>query len=234
MSASEIHVPSGAAELPDEYVASFGKDAAVGCFTAAEPLLLSRRDRVLLRTPRGLEIGAILGPATIRQTRLLGAHVRGDLMRPLTSADDSIVERMAQLAGDVLSASERVREETGLSVCVIDAEAFFDLRHALLHILHPDPDDLGSFAETLSRRLGVVVRLANLALSAEAGEEDHGCGKPDCGKTDGSDGGCSSCSSGGCSTGGCATGCGHGATDLRPYFAHLREQMESHQRVPLV
>ena len=32
-----------------------------------------------------------------------------------------------------------------------------------------------------------------------------------------------------------ATGCGTGgsAVDLRPYFAHLRDQMEASQRVPL-
>jgi hypothetical protein len=108
---------------------------------------------------------------------------------------------------------------------ILDAEAFFDLRHALLHILHPNPEDLGAFAETLSQRTGIVVHLANLAIPAEI--EEHGCGKPDCG---GGEGGCSSCS-----TGGCSTGCGTGgsAVDLRPYFAHLRDQMEASQRVPL-
>ncbi len=220
----------GAMEFPDQFVASFGKDAALGCFTASGPLTLARHDRVLLQTPRGLEIGAVLGPATLRQARLLGAHVRGDLLRPLTAADEPVVQKMLSLAGEVLAESERLLSECDISLSLIDAEAFFDLRHALLHILHARPDDLAPFVETLSRRTGLDVRLANLAIPAEP--EVHGCGEPNCGGG-GGEGGCSTCSTGG----GCATGCGTGTTappDLRPYFAHLREQMETNQRVPLV
>jgi hypothetical protein len=215
----------GIMEFPDQFVASFGKDAALGCFTAAGPLRLARHDRVLLQTPRGLEVGEILGPATIRQARLLGPAVRGQLIRPLSSADHSTIERMTALADELLTASERVRSDLGADVSILDAETFFDLRHALLHILHPHPDDLGAFTEALSSRTGLLVRLANLALPAEP--EEHGCGKPDCGS---GAGGCATCSNGGCSTG-CGTG---SATDLRPYFAHLREQMDAHARVPLL
>jgi hypothetical protein len=218
--------PSAATEFPDQFVASFGKDAGLGCFRAAEPLTLARHDRVLLQTPRGLEVGSILGPATIRQARLLGAQVRGELLRPLTTADDPVIEEMSSLAEKVMTASECLRGELGIGLTLIDAEAFFDLRHALLHILHPNPDDLNVFTAELSDRTDLDVRLANLAISAEP--EEHGCGKPDCGS---GEGGCSSCS-----TGGCSTGCGTGASavDLRPYFAHLRDQMETKHRVPLV
>jgi hypothetical protein len=217
---------SGATELPDQFVASFGKDAALGCFTSDGTLTLSRHDRVLLQTPRGLEIGRVLGPATIRQARLLGAHVHGELLRPLTPADDAVIDQMGQLAGAVMTASELLRNEMGLALSLIDAEAFFDLQNALLHVLHPNPDDLAAFVETVCVRTGLAVRLANLAIPTE--HEEHGCGKPDCGSGEGH---CTSCS-----TGGCATGCGTGgaAPDLRPYFAHLRDQLDARQRVPLV
>lgn len=220
----------GAMEFPDQFVASFGKDAALGCFTASGPLELARHDRVLLQTPRGLEIGAVLGPATLRQARLLGAHVRGELLRPLTASDEPIVRKMSLVARELLSEGEQLVKESDIALTLIDAEAFFDLRHALLHVLHPSPDDLAPFVETLSHRTGLDVRLANLAIPAEA--EVHGCGEPNCGGG-GGEGGCSTCST----SGGCATGCGTGSTappDLRPYFAHLREQMETNHRVPLV
>lgn len=221
----------GTTELPDQYVASFGKDAAVGCFAVSssasgQGISFARHDRVLLKTPRGLEVGSILGPASIRQARLLGADVRGDLVRSLSAEDDSVLERMSSLALEVLSTGERLLKESDMPLSLIDAEIFFDLRHALLHILHPNPDVLADFVQTICDRTGLVVRLANLALPAEV--EEHGCGKPDCGS---GEGGCSSCS-----TGGCSTGCGTGAAppDLRPYFAHLRDQMETNHRVPLV
>ena len=218
---------SGAFEFGDQFVAAFGKDAALGCFAAAQASSFSRRERVLVKTPRGLEIGEILGPATLRQARLLGAQAQGDIVRPLTSTDEATVRRMHELAGELLAQSERLLLETNSELSLIDAEVFFDLRHALLHILHPNPDDLATFVETLCERTGLIVRLANLAIAPEP-EPQHGCDKPDCGS---GGGGCTSCS-----TGGCSTGCGTGSTaapDLRPYFAHLRDQMETSQRIPL-
>lgn len=216
----------GATELTDLFVAAFGKDAAVGCFTAAGPMTLARHAAVLLQTPRGLEVGRIMGPATLRQARLLGGQVRGDLIRVLTSDDDEALAEMARLGHRVLDEAERLAAESDMPLSLLDAEAFFDLGHAVVHILHPNPDDLATFAESLSRRVGITVQLVNLALPAEPA---HGCGKSDCGE-----GGCSSggCSTGGCSTGGCSTGCGSGAVDIAPYFAELREKMES-RRIPL-
>ena len=42
----------GATEFADQFVCSFGKDAALGCFEATAPIDLRRRDRVLLESPR--------------------------------------------------------------------------------------------------------------------------------------------------------------------------------------
>ena len=220
----------GETEFPDQFLASFGKDAAIGCFTADSPRSLPRHTPVLLKTPRGLETGHILGPATIRQARLVGAHVHGDLVRVLNFDDDDTLDKMSSLAQDVLDTAQRLAEESDIPVSLLDAEVFFDLGHALLHVLHPNPDDLAPFVKDLSDSLGLDIRLANLAVPIPAAEEDPGCGKPNCGEGD-----CGS-GEGGCSTGGCSTGCGTGgqAVDLKPYFAHLREQMETTGRVPLV
>lgn len=219
-------------ELPDQLLASFGKDAAVGCFLADGPLELPRHAPVLLQTPRGLEVGHVLGPATIRQARLVGAHVRGTLVRALTP-DDAIGQNAAEnLSRELLFAAERLvassTEDLAKPMSLIDAEVLFDRTHALLHVLHPNPDELGPFTEALSQITGLDIRLVNLAapMPTDDPADDHGCGKPDCGS---GDGGCTSCS-----TGGCSTGCGSGSVDLKPYFANLRDQMEASNRTPLV
>lgn len=216
-----LEAVDGSTELSDQFVAAFGKDAAVGCFTAAGPISLARHASVLLRTSRGLEVGRIMGPATLRQARLLGGQARGELLRELTADDDQTLQDMFRLGRRVLEEAERIAAESGMPLSLLDAEAFFDLGHAVLHILHPNPDDLAAFADTVSRRVGIAVQLVNLALPAEPA---HGCGKPDCGE--------GGCSSGGCSTGGCGSGCGSGSVDIAPYFAELREKMES-RRIPL-
>jgi hypothetical protein len=213
----------GGTEFDDQFVCSFGKDAAVGCFVAESSVSVHRRDRVLLETPRGLEVGEVLNAATVRQARLLGGQIRGRLIRSLNKDDDATIASMEMLAANVLSVGERMMHERLIDVPLLDAEVFFDLHSALVHILHPNPDDLAPLAEMLSTRTGLSIRFANLALPADP----HGCGEPNCGG-----GQCDSCS-----TGGCATGCGaHSKSppDLRPYFAHLREGMEASQRIRLV
>ena len=109
-----------------------------GAFSPAQGWRCARHDRVLLQTPRGLEVGSILGPATLRQARLLGAHVRGELIRTLGPDDEPIVEQMAAIAQNVLATSECLRNEFGIALSILDAEAFFDLRHAL--VAHPSSE----------------------------------------------------------------------------------------------
>ena len=212
----------------EQYVVSFGKDAALGCFTAPEPIALRRGDAVLLKTPRGIEVGEVLCPASIRQARLLGAQVRGDLLRRLADDDRTRSTDLESRGRMLLDAAHALSAEQDLNLIVLDAEVLFDGRQAMLQVLHPNPDELAGFVHALSARVGLEVRLTNLAQPLPADEpEVSGCGKPDCGS---GGGGCTSCSTGG----GCSS-CGPpGGVDVRPYFAHLRAQMEASNRVPLL
>jgi len=108
---------------------------------------------------------------------------------------------------------------------VLDVELLFDNEHAVIQHLGWGECDFAELVQRLSQQYQLEARMENLALPPVAEAEAGGCGKPDCGKTSG--GGCTSCASGGCSS------CGDHKVDLRPYFAHLREQMEQSQRVPL-
>jgi hypothetical protein len=214
-------------ELPgDQYVASFGKDAALGCFTSSEPIALSRGESVLLRTPRGIEVGEILCLASLRQARLLGAQIRGELMRAIADADRDHLARLERDGQELLDTARRIADETATSVVLLDAELLFDARHAVVQILHADADSLAGFVAKLESQTGIQVRLANLAQPLPAEPEEHGCGKPDCGS---GEGGCTSCSTGG----GCSSCSAGDKVDLRPYFSHLRDRMETSQRVPL-
>ena len=212
---------------PEQYVVTFGNDAALGCFSVVDPLLLRRGKKVLVETPRGLEVGSVSCAATIRQARLLGALVSGRLIRPLTEDDDAIVERYSRLAREIVVAAEDLATQLNLQLAVLDAEVLFDGATAIVQILHPKLESLVDFAETLSRRFSLQVRLANLPGLVADEVEPAGCGKPDCGKTEG--GGCSTCSTGG----GCSSCGAPGKVDLKPYFAHLRDQMETRSRIPL-
>ncbi len=215
-------------QFHDQFVVSYGKSAAVGVFSADEPLPLARGARVLLKTPRGLEAGTVRCPASIRQARLLGATTSGTLLRPLTPIDETDARIRDSLADALCDAGRGLVVERSWNFDILDAEVLFDGSQAILQFLGSD-EGIDDCARELEATFGIAIRFENLASPAEAhhDEAEHGgCGKPDCGK-EGGGGGCSS-EGGGCST------CGSKSVDLRDYFSHLRGKMEADRRVPLL
>ena len=203
------------------YFVSHGKNGGVGSFAALADLTLRRGDRVLVRSPRGQEVGAILRPAASHGPGALTLKHSGIILRRLTPADDAALAEARRVEDRLFEGGRKLARAWNLPLEILDAEVLFD-RRATLHFLGEEDPRLGDFAEALAESLQLDVLLENLALPAEplaAG----GCGKPDCGRAEG--GGCSTCGTGGCST------CASHATDLRPYFAHLRERMEEREKI---
>jgi hypothetical protein len=210
----------------DGYVVSHGKSGSLGHFITRFPLALRRGDRVIIDGPRGREIGTVLCPANVRQARILKAATSGAIVRHLTPDDDMALSHLRETEQRLFEASRRLACSQGLPVEVLDVEVLFEDR-AILQIVGVDDTPLDAFVGALRRAFQLDIQLENLALAqATENAADHGCGKPDCGKTAG--GGCTTCATGG----GCSS-CG-AATDLRPYFAHLRTQMEAKNRTSLL
>jgi hypothetical protein len=212
----------------DGYVVSHGKSGGLGHFTAPVSLALRRGDRVIIDSPRGREIGTVLCPANARQSRILGAVASGAIVRPFTPDDDMVLNHLRETEQRLFEASRRLACSQGLPVEVLDVDVLFEER-AILQIVGVDDTPLDTFVDALRRAFHLDIQLENLALAQPTeNAADHGCGKPDCGKTTGAGGGCTTCATGG----GCSS-CG-AATDLRPYFAHLRTQMEAKNRTSLL
>lgn len=206
----------------DQYVVSFGKSGALGVFTSELPLALRRHQSVLVQTHRGIEIGKVLGPASLVQARLLGATASGTLVRPFQSDDEAQRSECAAMSQSLFAASRACADRDQLGLEILDVDVMFDRRSAIVQFVGSDlaTDRL---AHALEQQFGLAIRLENVAVHGEH-HEHGGCDKPDCGRQAG--GGCTTCDTGG----GCST-CGSGKTDLREYFGHLRTKMES--RIPL-
>jgi cell fate regulator YaaT (PSP1 superfamily) len=209
----------------DMYLVSHGKSAALGHFTSQLSSILGRGDRVVIDSPRGREVGTVLSSANVRQFRLLGG-VAGVIVRSLTRADEAALADMRAMEERLFEAGRELARTQGLPVEILDVDMLFEDR-AILQVVGVDQTPLDEFVAALRQAFRVDVRLEDLASYREpAAPAEHGCGKPDCGRT--ADGGCSTCATGG----GCSS-CGGGA-DLRPYFAHLRAEMEARNRTPLL
>lgn len=211
----------------DQFIVSFGKSGALGVFTSENPLTLRRNQAVLVQTPRGVEIGTVLRPATLSQARLLGATSSGSLLRPLTPDDETQRDTLADIAQRIFETSRACVERDALALEILDVDVMFDGSSAIVQFVGDDADT-EKLAQALERHFTMAIRLENLAVPTVEDKHEHGgCDKPDCGRTADGGGGCTTCSTGG----GCSS-CGSGKkTDLKEYFGHLRTKMES--RIPL-
>jgi hypothetical protein len=209
-----------------EYLVSYGKNGAFGRFCAATPLRLGRGERVVVHTPRGVELGSVMCPSTPRHAVLLTHEAVGALLRAATSADIDSAHAQAEAALALVDECRQLNQELHVPLEILDAEVLLEGGKAVLQFLAAGDVDVSPLADALAERHNFLVFFENLAMPAAPEEHHGGCGKPDCGKTGG--GGCTSCGTGG----GCSS-CGAGKVDMTAYFSHLRSQMEKSHRVPL-
>lgn len=213
---------------PEFILIHYGKEGALGSFQSEAGLKLCRGDRVVVQGERGAVPGTVLGPASVRQSRLLGNP--GQVLRRFGPGDEAQLLRARAQAEDLFRTARSLTLQLRLDLEVLDVDVPLDAGRAILHLLLAAGADPEPLLHGLQESCGLEVLFHNLAgeaAHAEETEEEGGCGKPDCGKKEG--GGCTSCSSGGC-----ATGCGSKGVDMRDYFGHLRGRMEEANRVPLL
>jgi hypothetical protein len=221
-----VSVIAGATPVDSlEYLVSYGLAGDFGRFRAARPLALRRGDRVVVRSARGVEVGAVLREATPRHAAFLPNTTVGQLLRPAGPDDEAEAGRLGDRGFALLDRARRLADELGLPLEPLDVEVLLDGRHADLHVLRRAGLDVRPFVSTLSREFDLHLLLTDLGgpAAADEPEEAHGCGREGCGS-----GGCGACGSGGCGT------CGSAAPEeVTAYFAELREQMER-RRTPLL
>lgn len=204
-----------------EYLVSHGLSGEFGPFRAAAPVHCQRGDRVVIRGPRGLELGTVLCEATAGHVQLLDRGTVGELLRPATDEDEEIARGTAERARRLFDEARSLAADLALPLEILDVEIGLDGHQVTLHYLRGADCDERPLVRALSQKYETMVALRDLALPQGA----SGCGRPDCGQ---SDGGCTSCGTGGCSTCGKTLG-----KDLQDYFAGLRQKMEASRRVPL-
>ncbi|HVL13502.1 MAG TPA: hypothetical protein VM529_13125 [Gemmata sp.] len=198
------------------YLIQYGKPGFVGRFRSADRL--TRGDRVVVRGPRGDEVGEVLLPLADDSAEA------GDVLRPAAPGDAALAADAAARGRDLLADAETAVAEAGLPLALVDVEVTLD-GVAILHALAWDACDATPVLDRLAADHGLTVRLLDLSRAPAAAPEPSGCGKPGCGSDAG---GCSTCGTGGgCSSGSCSRGAVKSADELTAHFADLRRQMEA-------
>lgn len=210
-----------------EFLVTHGRAAALTRCRVVDGWLPKRADRVVLRSPRGLELGDVLGLA--ESGRDLSALAAGELVRHATSEDEALAEKFHRRSLQLLDDAQTEVDTLALPILPLDAEFLLDGREAFLHVLCWGEGTFTPLIERLAHRHETVVRLVD---RSQAKPDHHGCSS--CGS-----GGCGDCGDGGCGEKrcgkeSCSSGSFKTADDLTAYFLKLREEMLSHPRVPLL
>jgi hypothetical protein len=209
------------------YLVQFGRSAFVGRFSAQTPA--QRGDQVVLRTPRGLELGSVLCEVQDRLGEQIDAA--GELIRAAEAQDHVTSAQYHKLASQLLQSASELAQRKNLPLTFLDVEVMLDGSAAILHGLAFEACDADELFAELSELFHLRVQLLDVSRTPtlkDPPEKSYKCSKPGCGTEAG---GCSSCSTGGgCSTGSCSKGSVKSAEELTVYFSQLREKMEAEAR----
>lgn len=223
--------------MTTQYIVQYGTAGFVGPFHCLSSMSFDRGDDVLIRSPRGLELGNVLGIVRPGVSSNLHQSTGGELVRGANIFDHADAKRNRRLGQQILEEFESAAP----GVAVIDWEVTLDAKLVTLHIVPWQEVDLDLVLHELSERHQRAVKVLDIRQSPtlkDKPEPKSSCGSGGCGSKEGgcSSGGCGTSSSGGgCSTGGCSRKDVKSADDLTEYFGHLRQQMEQAGmvRVPL-
>ena len=161
---------------------------------AAGGLAYSRGNRVICRTPRGVEVGEVAADCDAN------AEVTGSILRAMTTEDEWLWKRLRR---DRAGWIDRCREwlaSRGSAALLLDVDQLFDSGNPVFYFLVPPGPDEAGLIDELAVRFERHARTKHFAKRLADGC-GPGCGTRDCGEPTGVN--AVAGSSGGCS-GGCA------------------------------
>lgn len=164
----------------------FAADVFLAMPVIAE-MKISRGSDVLVQTPRGVELGEVLGESTPLAD---ASDPSLRIIRELTPDDRLLVERLQRYKRDAVRRCQDILAASESAAVLLDVDQLFDGNSLVLHFLGP--------VDAMGRELTdtIVAEYESQVQSIRLSElMTHGCGP-----------GCGSESAGGCGTsGGCAS-----------------------------
>lgn len=169
----------------DCFVADY--DQTDGSGERVQPTL-HHRDRVLVQTPRGVELGKVMN--RISDSPPSGLRI----LRRVTREDSMLIKRLQQHKTEAVQRCQKLLAKSDSEAVLIDVDHLFDGNSLVLHFLGP-VDAIGrELTDELVRQYEAEVQSIRLSELM-----NKGCG-PGCGTAAaegsgcGTDGGCATCS----------------------------------------
>ena len=171
----------------------------VGRFTSVDTTRFPRGSRVIVRTPRGLEVGEVLAPPAVDSR----AESDGAIVRGMTIEDQLLEARLGRKRQEAYDACRRRLADLGIEAALVDVEHLFDGQTLVFYFLGPQPPELQTVATELAEAYDAEAQIGTFADVLT-----NGCG-PGCGTEEATGQGCGTCSTGCAVAGLCSSKTGH-------------------------
>lgn len=169
------------------HLVRYGLLGYLGRFSAAGAVRYPRAARVVVRSPRGLELGEVVAePEPSNRTPQLD----GQILRRVTVEDDLLQARLEKHRHEAFEACQQLLAEQGVAAALVDVEHLFDGEGLFFYFLGEPPAEARGVTDTLAATYETAVEFRQFADTLT-----HGCG-PGCGTEEAmGQGGCASCTS---------------------------------------
>ena len=169
------------------HLVRYGLLGHVGRFAAVDAVRYPRRTRVVVRSPRGLEVGEVLASPEDDGARFTAI---GQILRRMSVQDDLLETRLQRRRHEAFDACQRLLSQAQVEAALVDVEHLFDGEGLFFYFLGDPPPQ----ATDITRRLAETYEAA-VEFRKFADTLSEGCG-PGCGTDEAKgQGGCVSCTS---------------------------------------
>jgi cell fate regulator YaaT (PSP1 superfamily) len=174
-----IPSPATAAE---QYLARHGVMRFIGAFDAPTGVALGRRESVVLRTDRGLELGEVLCPATPQAVAAVPEPTRGQIVRVATADDRSRAVALKDVQKREYTIGTELIARHRLAMQLVDVEHLFGGERIIFYFLAENRVDFRELVKSMAREFHTRIELRQIGVRDEAKLlADYGdCGKPVC------------------------------------------------------
>lgn len=168
--------------MPTKYLVRHGVMRFLGEFEPGDGTAYARGDEVVLRTDRGLEVGAVLGESSPRAAALIATSPPGRILRRLGDDDRAQLERLGRGEAEELAACQRFVGDRRLQMELVDVEHLFGGERIVFYFLAEKRVDFRELVKDLARAYQTRIEMRQIGVRDEAKLlADYGdCGKPVC------------------------------------------------------
>ncbi|HMP79383.1 MAG TPA: regulatory iron-sulfur-containing complex subunit RicT [Pirellulaceae bacterium] len=164
------------------YIVRFGAMRELGAMSSRQDAIYRRGAEVVVRSPRGMEIGQVLCEATENALRQMERYASGTIWRAVTSEDALQMSKILGLRPPRIATCERLIEELQLPMKLVDIEQLLGGERVIVYYVSEERIDFRELVKRLAGEFQTRVEMHQIGVRDEAKLlADYGdCGKPVC------------------------------------------------------